>query len=316
MSAERIDFRQADFEALVACWRRFYPERYWIEESVLRRCTVESPLFDWGSSCIALERDKVVGFVAIKRSASRFYRCLDRDIVHINSLAFDTAEIGLDLMTHAKHVVAERGHSKLVFGQDSDHIFPGCPTDVRRVGSFLEVEGFVGDGQVHDLERDLKDYKNPAKPVKDAELRMLTPADAKGLDAFLNSTFPGRWRFDTAEKIAAEGIEACVFGLLIGGCVKGFAVIQSFGQKRPMNGSIWHLSLGPKWGGLGPIGVAADIRGHGYGNALLGGALTELKRRGVRSCIIDWTGLVEFYGKHGFVVTRTYDSLALPLDTV
>ena len=251
-----------------------------------------------------------------ERSASRFYRCTDRDVVHINSIAFDTPEIGLDLMTHAKHVVAERGHTRLVFGQDSDHLFPGCPDDLRRLVAFFLVEGFVGEGPVHDLERNLADYESPAKQVKNADLRMLTKADAKRLDTFLGATFPGRWHYDTNQKIAAEGIEASVFGLLVGDEVKGFAVIQSFGHKRPVNGAIWHLSLGDKWGGLGPIGVSEDIRGNGYGNALLAGALQELKSRGVENCIIDWTGLVEFYGKHGFVVTRTYDSLALPLDTV
>ncbi|MHB8636178.1 MAG: GNAT family N-acetyltransferase [Fimbriimonadaceae bacterium] len=316
MSAQRFDFRHADFPALIALWRRFYPERYWVTEEVFRRSTVESPLFDWGSSCIAMDGETPVGFVAIKRSASRFYRCTDRDVVHINSIAFDTPEIGLDLMTHAKHVVAERGHTRLVFGQDSDHLFPGCPDDLRRLVAFFLVEGFVGEGPVHDLERNLATYESPAKPVADAELRMLAKTDAKPLDRFLGETFPGRWHYDTNQKIAAEGIEQCVFGLLQNGNVKGFAVIQRFGAKRPVNGAIWHLSLGDKWGGLGPIGVAADIRGQGYGNALLGGALTELKQRGVENCIIDWTGLVDFYGKHGFVVTRTYDSLALPLDSV
>ena len=316
MPAQRIDFRHANFEALIACWRRFYPERYWVSEEVFRRSTVESPLFDWGSSCIAVEGETVVGFVAIKRSASRYYKCTDRDVVHINSIAFETPEIGLDLMTHAKHVVAERGHSKLVFGQDSDHLFPGCPIDLRRLVAFFLVEGFVGEGQVHDLERDLRSYESPAKPVKDADLRMLTKADSEGLEGFLTHTFPGRWHYDTDQKIAAEGIESCVFGLLIGGKVRGFAGIQSFGHARPVNGCIWHLSLGETWGGLGPIGVAEDIRGNGYGNALLGAALTELKSRGVEKCIIDWTGLVEFYGKHGFEVTRTYDSLVLPLDSV
>src|SRR5579862_6418501 len=193
MPAQRIDFRHADFENLLVVWRRFYPERYWVTEEVFRRSTVESPLFDWGASCIAVHEDKVVGFVAVKRSAARFYRCTDRDAVHINSIAFDTPEIGLDLMTHVKSVLAERGHTRLVFGQDSDHLFPGCPVDLRRLVAFLLVEGFAGEGQVHDLERNLSDYESPAKPMADAELRLLTKADAKQLDTFLAETFPGRW---------------------------------------------------------------------------------------------------------------------------
>jgi hypothetical protein len=45
----------------------------------------------------------------------------------------------------------------------------------------------------------------------------------------------------------------------------------------------------------------------------LGEALSELKRRGVRPSIIDWTGLVDFYGKHGFEPTRRYREMSLTL---
>ncbi len=315
MSVRLTDFRTADFEALVTVWRQFYPAKYHISEELLRRSTVDSPLFDWGASCIAYVGDNPVGFVAIKRAASRLYKCADPDAVHLNSIAFDTPDTGLDLLAYTKGVLTDRGHSKLVFGQDSDHLFPGCPVDVRMLGSFLLVEGFVGSDQVVDLERDLGDYQNPSKPVKGAEFCVLTKKDLPALDKFLQTTFPGRWHFDTMQKVSAEGIESCVFGLVIKGEIKGFAMIQSFGQKRPVNGAIWNQALGENWGALGAIGVASEVRGKGFGNALLGAALENLKARGVRKCIIDWTGLVEFYGKHGFEVTRTYDSLALSLES-
>lgn len=314
MSVRLKDFRSADFEALIAAWRRFYPEKYHVSEELLRRNTVESPLFDWGASCLAVDGGKTVGFVAIKRAASKLYRCADPDAVHINSLAFDTPDIGLDLLARAKGVLTDRGNTKLVFGQDSEHIFPGCPVDVRMLGSFLLVEGFETNGEIVDLERDLGDYQNPAKTVKNAELRPLIKAEKTALDKFMKSTFPGRWHYDTMQKVAAEGIDSCVFALLVDDAIKGFAMIQSFGQKRPVNGAVWNQALGDHWGALGAIGVAEDVRGKGYGNALLGAALDCLKSRGVRNCIIDWTGLVDFYGKHGFKVTRTYHSLSLSLE--
>jgi predicted N-acetyltransferase YhbS len=48
------------------------------------------------------------------------------------------------------------------------------------------------------------------------------------------------------------------------------------------------------------------VRGNGWGGALLAAGLLEQKARGVRQCLIDWTVLDEFYGKHGFEKTRTY----------
>ncbi len=314
MSNRLTDFRNADFEALVSLWRKFYPEKYHISAELLRKKTVDSVLFDWGASCIALDGDSPIGFVAVKKAAKQFYRCPDPDLTHLNSIVFGWPEVGLDMLAYAKEVLSERGSSKLVFGQDSEHIFPGCPIDVPRLKSLLLVEGFEGNDQIVDLERDLADYQNPAKLVKHAELRPLTNKETSILNKYLEETFPGRWHYDTMQKVAAEGIESCVFGLFIRGEMKGFAMIQSFEQKSPVNGAVWHQALGEKWGALGAIGVSADVRGKGYGNALLGEALECLKSRGVRNCIIDWTGLVDFYGRHGFNVTRTYDSLSLSLD--
>jgi predicted N-acetyltransferase YhbS len=60
------------------------------------------------------------------------------------------------------------------------------------------------------------------------------------------------------------------------------------------------------WGQLGPIGVSKDVRGKGYGGALLDAGLGYLRDQGVRGCVIDWTDLVDFYGKFGFKPYREY----------
>ena len=91
-------------------------------------------------------------------------------------------------------------------------------------------------------------------------------------------------------------------------------MIQDWRHKMPIGGAVWRLSLGEKWGSLGPIGVATQERGRGLGHALLGSALINLKQRGVRQCIIDWTTLDDFYGKHGFEVSRRYKIASLKLE--
>ncbi len=44
----------------------------------------------------------------------------------------------------------------------------------------------------------------------------------------------------------------------------------------------------------------------GFGGALLDAALRHLSDRRVRGCVIDWTGLVDFYAKFGFKPYRQY----------
>jgi GNAT superfamily N-acetyltransferase len=59
-------------------------------------------------------------------------------------------------------------------------------------------------------------------------------------------------------------------------------------------------------GGLGPMGVDPTLRGQGLGLALLDQAMVHLASLGVDEMVIDWTVLLEFYGKLGFVPRRHY----------
>jgi predicted N-acetyltransferase YhbS len=176
------------------------------------------------------------------------------------------------------------------------------------------VEGFEKTGGHFDLERDLMDYESPVTPTPGLKFREVTEADVPALGAFLQREFPGRWSHDVMEKVRVEGAANTCFGAFEGGRLLGFALIQDWRHKLPIGGAVWRLSLGDKWGSLGPIGVAAEDRGRGIGDALLGSALTNLKNRGVHRCIIDWTTLDGFYAKHGFEVSRRYKTATLKLD--
>ncbi len=181
--------------------------------------------------------------------------------------------------------------------------------------SFLTVEGFSEAGEVVDLERNLSDYKSHATPPAVDILRVGTDADIPAMNAFFDrSEFPARWKYDTMTKVSIEG-PRCVFCLFRGDQMEGFALIQDFTNKAPIGGAVWHVSMGKNWGALGAIGISKAIRGEGSGNALLGSSPLpkNSKKRSVEQCIIDWTGLVDFYGKHGFIPTRRYKPMSLAL---
>ncbi len=306
------NFINADFDRLAYFWNGCAPEKYWIDGEQLKLNTVDSPAFDWGASCIQEGDGEILGFVTIKKSASMLYQGPDKDVAHLSMIAYCESQYGVDLMTEVKQLMVNRGYSKLQFGQDTRHFFPGCPTDFPALTSFLTVEGFVKGGEAVDLERNLGDYKNQYPIPLGDEHRVMTEADIPALSAFFDREFPGRWKYDTLKKVEIEGA-SCVFGLFHGDRVDGFALIQDHTNKAPIGGGVWHKSLGKNWGALGAIGISKDLRGQGSGHALLGSALEHQKNKGVDRCIIDWTGLVDFYGKHGFVPTRRYTSMSLAL---
>jgi predicted N-acetyltransferase YhbS len=311
----RLNFANPDFEALAGLWNDFYPERYRVDEDLLRLNTVQSPVFDWGASSILTDGGDVKGFVSIKKSASALYSGPDQDVAHLSAIAYTEPGVGVDLMSDVKRTLRNRGISRITFGQDSRHFFPGCPTDFRSLLDFLTIEGFSEGGIACDLERDLTDYQNPyPETPSGAQMRYVGPEDQAALDRFMEREFRGRWTYDVDHKVRLEGGTPTVYGLFKGSEIEGFVLTQRDGAKIPIGGAVWRSDLGPNWGSAGPLGVSTNLRGAGVGGAMLGAALAQLKADGVRRCIIDWTGLAAFYQKFGFEVSREYRSMSLNLE--
>lgn len=311
----RQSFANPDFKALTELWNEFYPDRYAIDEDLLRLNTVQSPVFDWGASSVWMDDGSPVGWVSVKKSAKTLYPGPDQDVSHVSAIAYRDARAAVDMLADVKQTLRNRGITKLVFGQDSRHFFPGCPTDCKGLEGFLMVEGFAEGGSAFDLERDLSDYSNPYPAVPGAEMRYVGPDDHPALTEFMDREFPRRWAYDVENKVRLEAPMETVYALFLAGRVEGFALLQRHGAKIPIGGAVWRRSLGDRWGSLGPIGVSAHLRGKGVGGALLGAALQQLKTDGVARCIIDWTVLVDFYRKFGFEVSREYKSMTLNLET-
>lgn len=309
-----VSFRHADFDALTELWNRVHPAKFRIDRQILEINTVQNPLFDWGASQIELDNDlRPCGFVVVKSSGHRLFPGPDRDTSHLSAIVSEDNRCSVDLLAHAKAVLRQRGVYRLVFGKDWRHFFPGCPLDVPRLKDFLIVEGFDEEGDQVDVIRDLAEYVERGQRGS-AVVRPLSKGEESALDTFLLREFPGRWRFDTMVKIAEEERVDFIYGLWLNGTLEGFALTQDASHKTPGCGAVWRESLGPNWCCLGPIGVSKEIRGQGLGDTLLSGALSHMRDAGKRQCLIDWTSIADWYGKHGFAPANTYISFSLRLD--
>lgn len=302
------DWRDVDLNQVLELWNSFYPEKYQIDLELLRINTVDHPTFDWGASLLDVDfEDMLRAFVIIKRAPSKHYKVADPDAMHLSGMAFTDPLHMVDVFSDSKRVMRERGASCVLFGMDSRHFWPGVPVDKPRLNDFLMIEGFTLGGEYFDLERDLSDYEPPRElPSEDVEFRVLTEQDHSLLVKFFEREFPGRWKYDILTKIEMEESHKGIVGLFHDEAIHGFASIQDSSNKYPIAGAVWRNSLGDHWGTLGPIGVSQKVRGNGWGGAMLSAGLLELKSRGVKRCLIDWTTLEEFYGKHGFEKSRIY----------
>lgn len=299
--------------ALLRAWNRFYAPRYRIDAEILHDKSVGCPTFDWGASMAMEEGGDVVAGAVVKRSPAILYKGPDRDVAHLNGFFFDDVSAAVDLLAEIKSVLRARGVQCLDFGGDNGHIFPGCPTDLPRLHDFLVVQGFEDRGEAIDLERDLEGYEPPHPLPTDAVFRRLTEADRPELERFFEEEFPGRWCYDVLLMSRTRPIDESLMGVFEGDRMQGFVYLQDSGTPRPMGGAVWRLDLGIPWGALGPIGVSREVRGRGFGDGLLAAGLLDLRDRGCRQTIIDWTTLVDFYGRHGFAPSRRYRVMRLDL---
>ncbi|MBL8088129.1 MAG: hypothetical protein JNM85_08695 [Chthonomonas sp.] len=306
--------RLSDADACLTLWNRVSPAKFAIDAAQLSINVFGSPL--WLTDLSFAIGDPLTAFAVMKRSGFGMYPGPEESWLHLSCLVYEDPHDGAQLLDAILNVAHARAATKLFYGQDLRHFWPGVPEEMPALKELLASRGFqAGDTNV-DLERDMKEYMAPENVyarIGDAQLRACSVADVPLLEEFLKREFPRRWWYDVMNKIEIEGRPECVFGVFVDGVCEGFAITHEDGCKMPIGGAVWHVDMGPGWGSLGPIGVSERVRGRGLGNAILAFGLEGLRDRGVRQCIIDWTTLVDFYGLHGFKPTRIYTPFSIDL---
>ncbi|MBL8059638.1 MAG: GNAT family N-acetyltransferase [Chthonomonas sp.] len=302
-----------DYDVLFDLHERTSPNKFRLTKALFESHLRQSALLDMSASKWLVFNRSLVAAAAIKKAAP----FQEPTQAHLSILCFQHFDAVRELMVPVVESLKAQGVQKLLFGQDSRHFFPGAPEDWTELGQILVELGFQFINNQVDLERDISTYEAPAGSLEalagdEFVVRPCEASDLMSLSAFFEGEFPGRWKHDTLEKWNLDS-PSTVIGLFRGTDCAGFALVQQDGTALPIGGAVWGQSLGASWGSLGPIGIAKDLRGRGLGDALLASALLVLQSRGARQTIIDWTTLVDYYGKHGFAVTRRYRSLVLDL---
>jgi GNAT superfamily N-acetyltransferase len=122
----------------------------------------------------------------------------------------------------------------------------------------------------------------------------------------MRAHFPGRWA-ETTERYYTLGGTGREFVLLrLAGALIGFCRVNDDASPVLAGNQFWCPCFAEPCAGIGPLGIAAPYRGRGYGLAALAAGIQVLWERGIRLMVIDWTTAVDFYGKAGFAVWKSY----------
>lgn len=303
-----IPYMPEHADAIVNLWNEAFRGEFPLDLRLWRQNVDDCDRTDWGASYCALAEGRIVGAVVAKRPG------------HIGAILvapeFRRQGIGSALLQLGVDGLMPEPGARISAGADYLHFFPGIPETCLAALGFFSSSGWniVDAGACWDLIRNIEDYEVPESvKMKTAELarqgiviRPCAKPDVDALLAHVEANFSARWLSETLARTEMEPAPDEIIIAVRGQEVVGFC--QTFSTRSVKLGPsvYWRGLLGNHYGGLGPIGVARDVRKIGLGLALLCWSVDAVKKTGATRMAIDWTVLIDFYGRIGFTPWKRY----------
>ena len=257
---------------------------------------------------IAIHNDGPVGFVWV-------HAVYDRALGWVSVIAVRPSAqrqgIGSELLNWAEGWLKEHGCKRIRIGGNLRPFLPGLPFVMREGVTFFEQHGYHSPAQQpyeYDIARSLKDYQPIYQKPAHSDLSPMDSGEEHLLLDFLHREYPGRWEFEAQEFVKNGGRASDFLLLRVDGEVQGFCRLTLSDSERPIE-RFYPQRLPRPWGQYGPLGLSKAVRGQGLGGYLIDAAAVHMQSLSLDGCVIDWTSLVELYGKFGFYIYNQYISL-------
>ena len=315
---EVVPFEPQMAEQVIGLWNRCIGTHYPLTERLFRQNVLGDPFLQREGNLVALEGKRVIGWVlsrylaevpselaSYKGHASIGALCVDPE--------FRGRGVASALYEAAEAFLRSQGAKRISVVHYPYHLTPGVPSEAVGLKAFLERKGFGGWRETYDLRRQLVDYEIPTEVEKRLReqnpkvvIRPAREGEQKAIVEFVGREFPGGWHYDTKRFFEKGGDPSDIVIVVENDEIIGFCHTFTPESIELRGSTHWFPLLQGRWGGLGPIGIAAAHRGRGLGLALLCYSVWHNKRRGVTDMVIDWTDLVDFYGRIGFKIWKRY----------
>ena len=303
---------QRDEEQMYELWQRTLGQAWPLSQATFHYVTIGSTAYQPGDHVVAQVDQEVVGFVGAQAWLVPGGSAPRGELMAVMvDPGYQRQGIGRALLERALDILRTRGVDSVQLGGGGmSYFWPGVPLYLPGAWPFFEACGWVEAERSFDLIQDLSNYATPPGVYERIRLPGVTvttaaPGDAVQVLAFEAQHFP-EWlpfyqrvleRGGHADVVLAQHTEYGIVG--VSGVVHPRAAWQS-------HDSLWEQLLGKDVGGVGPLGVAEDLRENGIGLALAARVTELLRERGARTAYVGWTWLVNWYGKLGYHIWQEY----------
>jgi GNAT superfamily N-acetyltransferase len=295
------------------CWNEEMGDIYPISEKLFLDSVVNNKEILKESSYIALDEHKVVGFILAKawneHELIPYYNQVGWISLFFVNKKHRKQGIGTTLLKNVEQTFINLGKLKIILGTDTYNFFPGLPVDLVNHRQWFLKRGFTLEGQSHDMIRHFHESSSLLLTSQTSyEVRIATSNDSESIMEFFHRCFKGRWEYEANNYFIKGGTGREFVIMLDGKKVIAFSRINDQYSPEVLHNINWSSRF-TNLAGVGPLGVDSEYRKRNLGFIVTAFAVNEAQKRGCSECIIDWTGLVDFYRLFKFEVWKTYDRL-------
>ncbi|WP_217589331.1 GNAT family N-acetyltransferase [Lentibacillus saliphilus] len=312
MKLIELDMRRS--QELVSLWNQELGQLFPMRRALFEQNSFADENVCHASSRIAVDHNgKLIGFVVVKRWQEQIDVGMDPEKGWIQAILVDASYrhqgIGKALLNNAEHALSLMGIKEIWLGRDPWHYFPGIPKEYEQVAKWFKMKGYLQQGFDYDMlcTYDISD-RITVQEHFGIEFSVLNIAEKEDLLKFMHRCFPGRWEYETIKYFQKGGTGREFVVLKKDNRIIGFCRINDDLTPIISQNVYWAPLFDEKLGGVGPLGIDATERKRGFGLEIVKAGIAELRKRHIQRIVIDWTGLVDFYGKLGFDVWKTYQS--------
>lgn len=309
MECRRITTRDEVYKG-INLWNEINPSFYIIPRLVEQN--IFSPFVRvnvdaWG----IFEGDNLITFMLTKHLTMPISKKCKTDqgwvsLLVVNKKIPNAVSIVNELFKLVEEDFKKNGIKEVHFGGDPQNFLSGLPSSLEGdYLSLLEKLGFRKHGVVYDLYQNISKFSifnkiSNERLQKKLHIEKATKETEHLLLKFLEKYFPERWYFE-AENIRRipGGIED-YWILRSNDNLLGFSRINTFKSSYLGPNINWCFKWQKDSLGLGPIGIADNCRGKGYGIYLMVNIIQYFQQKGYKHMVIDWTDLVDYYKKIRF----------------
>lgn len=281
---------QLDFDAVFNLWQENFGKVWPLDPATF------SQIISSGNHFLTVDGGRITSFIAMQILGEK------ASILTI---------IGNDkeLLNYAVEYLKSKQVKKIQLGDGGNSYFwPGIPTNLPNLIKFFTENGWEFTEDSYDLVRSTVNYQTPAfvfERLDNIKIKTVQAQDISSVISFEQKNFP-EWLWAYQHKIELNDLSDIFFAEDQSHNIVGTVFIFSSASQSAKENQIWKQLLGDDMGGIGCLGVRHDARQKGVGLALAAYATEQLSTRKVGNIYVDYTWLVDWYGKLGYKVWRQY----------